>query len=220
MDQTDYTSKEFSGSGAKMIFGESTAEGIAGMGAVALAILGLVNILPAMLVSISIIAVGVALAFEGGAISARYAAYIREAHSKMDATLRWSGISALFLAGAAGIALGILALIGVVPTVLIPVAALVFGAALVLDSGANERLSMMEAHHAEEFKISEHAVKETARASAGVQVLVGIGSIVLGILALIGIHPIVLSLVAMLALGAATLITGAAIGGRMARVFR
>ena len=63
-------------------------------------------------------------------------------------------------------------------------------------------------------------IKETAHASAGIQVLVAIGSIVLGILALLNIYPIVLSLVAMLSIGAVTLLTGAVIGGRMVRTFR
>jgi len=219
MVDMSYTEKAYSESRVKGVFGDSMAEGIAGMGAVALAIIGLANVYPVLLASIAIMTVGVALAFEGGAVSARYSALNGERFTKMDAAAHWGGVAALFLAGASGIALGILSLVGVIPMVLIPVAAIVFGSALMLDSGANERLSGLEARHSETFSVSEDVVKKTARASAGIQVLVGIGSIVLGILALVGIAPLVLSLVVMLSVGAVELLTGVMIGGRMASIF-
>ena len=120
--------------------------GIVGIGAVATAIIGLANVLPQFLASITVIAVGVGLAFEGGAISARYAALISEGLETND-SIRVGGITSLFLGGAAGITLGILALVGVQPITLIPIAAIVFGAAMILDSGTSERLSVLETRH-------------------------------------------------------------------------
>ncbi len=104
--------------------------------------------------------------------------------------------------------------------ILLPAAAIVFGSALILDSGANARLSVLEARHSEEFKSREKTIKETAYASAGIELLVGIGIIVLGIVALNGVYPLMLILVAMLGIGAANLMTGAMIGGRMSSIFR
>ena len=203
----------------KEAFGGSAAEGIIGLGAVALTIIGLANIFPEILVAVAVIAVGVALAFEGGAISARYATLYGEGQSFTERSVRMGGITTLLLAGAAGIALGILSLIGIVPMILVPVSAIVFGAALIMDSGVNERLSVLEAHHSEDYNASMSVVKETARAAAGLQVLGGICGVALGILAVIGIYPLVLSLVALLCIGTVNLLTGATIGGRMVSFF-
>lgn len=206
----------------KEAFEGTTAEGIAGIAAVALAIIGLSNVIPLIVASIASIAVGVALAFEGGALSARYSALfgMGEKGTGTDAPVKWSGVTTLFLAGAAGIALGILSLIGIVPMTLIPIAAIAFGSALILDSGANTRLSVLEARHSEEFKAKKGTIRETAQASAGIAVFVGIASIILGILALIGFSPLVLSLIALLSIGGASTLTGVMIGGRISSVFR
>jgi hypothetical protein len=219
MAEPTYTSKEVSESKIKAAMGSSMTEGFIGIGAVALAIIGLAGVLPVILLAVATIALGVALAFEGGSISARYAALIEEGEAKKDAA-RWGGVTSLFLAGVAGITLGILSLIGIVPGILIPVSAIAFGGALILDSGANERLSRLEAEYSEGFKTSESVMRETARTSAGLQVLVGLGAIALGILALVNVFPLVLSLVAMLSIGTVNLITGTIIGGRMATMFR
>jgi hypothetical protein len=219
---TVHTKEDLWVSHTKKAFSSMTVEGIIGMGAVAATIIGLSNVAPELLASIACIAVGVALAFEGGAISARYSALhgMAEGNTNTDATARWGGMTTLFLAGAVGIALGILSLLGIVSMILLPAAAIVFGSALILDSGANARLSVLEARHSEEFKSREKIIKETAYASAGIELLVGIGSIVLGIVALNGVYPLVLILVAMLGIGAANLMTGAMIGGRMSSIFR
>lgn len=220
MVEPTYTSRGVSESSVKTAKASSMAEGIIGIGAVALAILGLINILPQLMAAIATIAVGVALAFEGGSISARYAALLTEDQSKKEKSTLWSGVTSLFLAGVAGIAMGILALIGTIPNILIPISAIVFGTALILDSGANGRLSQLEARYSESFKASESVLKETARSSAGLQVLVGIAAIALGILALVGFSWLVLSLAAMLSIGVMNLITGTMISSRMATIFR
>ena len=219
MADMTYTEKEYYESRTKGAFSGSMAEGIAGMGAIALAIIGLSNVYPVLLASIAIMAVGVALAFEGGAVSARYSALAKAGTTGKDMAVRWGGVTALFLAGAIGIALGILSLVGLVPMVLMPVAAIVFGSALMMDSGVNERLSVLEASRSEAFNASEDTIRRTARFSAGIQVMVGLGSIVLGILALVGLAPLGLSLIAMLSIGVATLATGTLIGGRLSAIF-
>jgi hypothetical protein len=206
----------------KKAFSSMTVEGIIGIGAVAATIIGLANVAPELLAAIACIAVGVALAFEGGAISARYSTLhgMEEGYTNTDTSAHWGGTSILFLAGAVGIALGILSILRIVPMYLLPVSAIVFGSALILGSGTNARLCALEARHSQEFKSREKTIKNTAYASAGVELLVGIGTIVLGIVALNGVYPLVLSLVALLCIGTTNLLTGALIGGRMSSMFR
>lgn len=204
---------------ARAAFGGTMAESFAGMGAVALAIIGLAHVFPQLLASIASIAVGISLAFEGGAISARYAALIGE-RQPGEGAVGWQGTTSLFMAGAAGIALGILALVNVKPMILIPVAAVVFGAALILDSGANAHLATLEARYGAGSNFRPGLLRESAQESAGTQVLVGVGGVALGIIALTGIAPLVLSLVAMLIIGGANLMSGALIGERLPSTFR
>ncbi len=52
--------------------GSSIAEGLIGLGAVALAVIALANVFPVILLSIAVIAAGTALLFEAGTLSARY----------------------------------------------------------------------------------------------------------------------------------------------------
>lgn len=219
MVEPTYTSKNVSESRVKAAMGSSITEGFIGIGAVALAIIGLAGILPSILVAVATIAIGVALAFEGGSISARYAALLTEGETRKEDATRLGGVTALFLAGVAGIAMGILSLIGIASGILIPVSAIAFGGALILDSGANARLSQLEVSHAE-VKASESIMRETARSSAGLHMVVGLAGIALGILALVNVYPMVLSLVAMLSIGGVNLITGTMVGGRLATIFR
>lgn len=221
METETHAREAFWTSRTREAFRGNTAESLVGLGAAAIAIIGLSRIFPEVLAAVASIAVGVALAFEGGMISARYAALVAgEGAETSEAPMYWGGVTTLFLAGAAGIALGILSLIGVAPMTLIPASVVIFGAALLLDSGANTRLSVLEARYSEELKSKEALIRETAQASAGIQVLVGIAAVIMGILALIGIAPLVLSLASILGIGAANSLTGAMVGGRMSHIFQ
>ncbi|MFZ0932329.1 MAG: hypothetical protein WAN11_27265 [Syntrophobacteraceae bacterium] len=204
----------------RMAAGTSFIEGLVGLAAVALAIIGLAHIYPWLLASISTIALGAAFVFESGAIGARFSALAQDTQGSETASSKWSGITAGFLAGCAGIALGILALLGVEQTVLIPVATIVFGAALIMDSGIRVRLSAMESERFSLQGVGREVAREAASASSGIQVLFGLGGITLGILAVIGISPQTLSLVALLGVGAAVLVVGSLVGGRMMSIYR
>jgi hypothetical protein len=76
----------------------------------ALAIIGFAHIFPWMLASISTIALGAAFVFEAGAVGARFSAVAHEtqASQRTETWGRWSGMTAGFLAGCAGIALRLL----------------------------------------------------------------------------------------------------------------
>lgn len=199
---------------AEVIFGGSTAEAVVGAGAVVLAILGLANIWPGYMASIATIVVGAALLFQGGAIASRYS----DLAQRTGGSEIGGGVSAEILGGAAGIALGILALLGIMPATLTPVAIIVFGGALLIGSAATARLNSLTT-----FRMSERARDVTRGAiemASGTEVLVGIGAIVLGILALLGMAPRTLVLVALLALGAAVLFSGSAVSSRMVSIFK
>ncbi len=209
-----------SGTPPKAAMGASIAEAILGISAVALTIIGLVGVIPDLLLAISTIVIGAALLFEGGAVAARFNALMNQTGSDVGSGAHWGGMTAEFLAGAAGIALGILSLLGVAPAYLLPIAAIVFGVALVLDSGVNTRISSLEAKRMGNFEFSNEVVRESARATAGIQVLVGLAAITLGTLALLGVSPLILTLVAMLCVGSANLLTGSLITARVMKLFQ
>lgn len=205
---------------AKVVAGGSITEALAGLAAVALAILGLTGILPGYLAAIATIAVGVALLAQGGAIAARWSKLVAETpgYEVDPRTELGSGMTAEILGGASAIVLGILALVGVAPYILIPVALLAVGGAMLVGTGATADLGLMRG--ADTSPRLERATREVTVAASGTQMLIGIAAIVLGILALIGIDPLTLSLVGLLATGASILFSGSAISSRMLGILR
>jgi hypothetical protein len=205
---------------AELVGGASGAEAIGGAGAVVLAILGLAGLFPEHLAAVATLAVAVALTFEGGALTTKCRKLIAETTTKSIGAIEvGGGMTAAFLSGLAGIALGILALLGIASNMLMPIAAIVFGAGLLLSSGTTQRLNslaaMVEEHTSHAHDTAREVAREAVSAGVGAQVLVGLGAIVLGILALVGMVPLTLTLVAMLSLGGAALFSGSALTGRM-----
>lgn len=199
--------------------GGSALEALGGIGAVVLAIVGLSGVLPLYMTAIAVIVIGAALLSEGGSLAARFSKLLSESEAgSLGATEIGGGVTVEFLGGAAGIVLGVLSLLGVVPWVLLPVSAVVFGGALLLGAGTTARLNRL----AEKFN-PEHAslvARESLMAATGSQVMIGLAGVILGILALVGLDPVVLTLVAMLSLAAAVLLTGSAVSSRMLSAFQ
>lgn len=194
--------------------GGSTVEALAGAAAVILAILGLANVETGYMLTISVIAIGIALLAEGAAIASRH-------HE--ESTVAEAGMSAEFLGGLAGIVLGVLALLGVQVIPLTAAAVLVFGGALLVGAGAGSELaSTVHPNRA------ETTTRRASMGAAGAKVLVALAVIVLGVLALVGLYnpvalpvnPAVLLLVATLSLGGVLLLSGLAIGSRMFAALR
>jgi len=196
----------------------SITQAVCGVGAAVLAILGLAGILVGYMVSVATIAIGVAFLAEGGAIAARWDDLMREApSSRFDKQSEFGGgLGAEFVAGITGVVLGILALLGLYPAVLIPVAIVVFGGGLLLGSALTMDLGSIGLDYDRGGRMS----RDATRAASGMQVLVGLGAIVLGILALVGFAPGTMSLVALLAIGTSILLSGSAVGTRMMKVLR
>lgn len=199
----------------KTVAGGSTAEAVGGIAAIVLTIIGLAHIMPYAMASISTIVVGAALLLEGGAVAARLADLTR-AEGAAFRTELGGGVSAEVLGGIAGIVLGISALIGFAPLVLVPVANIVFGAALIVGAAVTASVdrTLPTTTHGE-YVSRARATHQLVSAASGTQILVGIAAIVLGILALFGIAPLMLSLVALLVVGASVLLSGSAVGGRV-----
>lgn len=203
------------------VVGGSTAESLAGLGAVVLAILGLIGLLPFALAAIATIAVGAGLLIQGSAISARFNDLRRDARATGTTQVQSNrgSLTIEVLGGIASIVLGILALLGLGTGILLSIAAIVFGGTLLLGAGETSRLAELEAWQAGGDMRSRDVEREAARGAAGSQVFVGIGAVVLGILALIGVGPgLTLVLVALLAVGGSMLLSGAMLGTRMSHM--
>ncbi len=207
---------------ARVVAGGSILETVGGAGAVVLSVLALAGVLPLVFAAIATIAVGAALLFEGGSIVSRYAQLEAETagDTRLANTSLGSGMAAESLGGIAGIVLGILALLGVSPVVLLAAAAIAVGAALLVGTEAVSRLNALEVLGGHVPDKAHRLTRQAVTASSGGQVLAGIGAAVLGILALLSIEPLTLVLVALLTLGASTLLSGSALSGKMITVER
>lgn len=200
---------------AEIVAGESLGEALAAAGALVLAIIGLAGLYPVQLVAIATIAVSAALVIEGGGVAARFRSILAEtAGGKLQASELGGGLSTEILGGAAGVVLGILALLGVAPYTLLGAAAIVLGGAVMLGSITDVKLNAITVHGAQLSDTARAVARNAVSAAATAQALVGAGAIVLGILALLNNHPVVLTLTAMLALGSALLLASSAIGAR------
>ncbi|MEJ2344967.1 MAG: hypothetical protein P8076_02215 [Gammaproteobacteria bacterium] len=206
---------------AEFVTGGSAAEIVGGVAAVVLAILGLAHVAPRFMLTIATIAIGAALLFEGASIAAEYSKLLtRTTESTFEATEMGGGMTAQMAAGIAGVVLGILALLGLDSMILAPAAAIVFGTALAFSSGMISRLNDLKIETSGAHATARKVAREAVSASAGTQVLIGLGTVVLGILALVGIAPMVLSLVALLSVGASVLLSGSAVSGKILAMVR
>lgn len=210
---TTYSSSTMSGEAAS--YG-GFVDALGGIAAIVLAIIGLSGVKPDILVWIGTIVFGAALLIQGGAMLTEYAQI--EVTPEANVATSGGGLSALFLVGVAGIVLGVLALLGVHAPVLTSVAAIAFGAALVVSSSAVWQLltsRSVAARFQARTPMLRVVASEVAAGSAGVQAMAGLAVIVLGILAVSGIFTESLTLIALLAAGAAIVLTGSTLSGTM-----
>ncbi len=198
--------------------GGSFAETIAGAGGVTLAILAIIGVLPMVLGSIAVIAVGVGLFLGGGSIAARSAQLEKGPGGKQARRQIMAGLGMEALAGASGAVLGLLALLGISSLTLMGVAAIVLGGALLLASAATARLET-DLSRMTSSEAPHQTSHEAVSLAAGSDFLVGAGAIVLGILSLTGWAPLTLALVAMLGVGAAGMLNGSALAVRFFAMF-
>ena len=199
------------------------AQAIASIATVILTILGLAHVAPNFLVAIATITFGAALLLHGAAMLGEYARVARQASAATSAILGGGGLSAVLLAGAAGIVLGILALLGISAVELVAIAVIAFGSALILSSNSALRMHFFRLAMAKpdaQRATGDMLAGELLSSSAGTYGLVGLAAIVLGILALAGFAPVVLVLIALLALGGVTVVNGIDLGGVLVSTFQ
>jgi hypothetical protein len=197
----------------KVVSGSSVVETVGGLGAIVLAILGLIGLWPGYMMAISVLALGGALLASGGAVAGRFSRLHRTLSTEWENVDLGGGMTGEVLGGAAAVVLGILALLGVFPLLLSAIAIIVLGAAVLAGSGTTYVVSYLAGAPAD--LRTARVTREATSAAAGIQVLFGIGAAVLGILALVGMMPLLLILIALIALGTSVMVGGAAMSGRM-----
>ena len=203
------------------LLGGTIGGGIIAIAAVVLAIVGLAGVYPRWLLSAATIAVGISFLIEGAAIASRLSDLLHESTAgRVQMSELGGGVTGETLAGIVGIILGILGALNVYPAVVLPVAAIVFGAGLIIGAGANIRINELVVVHREDHPMARNVIRQAVLATTGLQVLVGVGAVVLGIIALAGDYPITLSLVAMLIVAAAFVLSNTAVAGRVMTVLR
>jgi hypothetical protein len=179
-----------------------------------------------MMLPIATIVFGAALLVQGGTMLSEYARIIFPVGAGASAIESFGGgsLAVVFVVGAAGIVLGVLALIGINPAILSAIAIIAFGAAMVLSSNSVMHLQLLKTTLARTGSArfgGEILAGEMASGSAGTQALAGLAAIVLGVLGVIGGgSATVLSLVAILALGATIVLTGSSLSGAVLSFMR
>lgn len=203
--------------------GAALSEAIGGIVAIVLTILGLAHVSPTLLVAIATIAIGVALVLQGGALAGEYARLLVRPGQRQALFADFSGgasWSIELLAGAAGIVLGILALLQVASADLVAIAVIGFGGALVLSCNSSAHLSLAKMMSLGLDQPAQQVAGGVLSGSVGVQAVAGLTAIVLGILALAGFSAVVLVLIALLNLGSFILVNGTALNGTLLAMFK
>ena len=172
----------------------------AGSVGVVAAIAGVAGYSPVLMAAIATIAIGFALLAQGGTLAARWR---NATHISGTERTEAIGIGSEVLGGLAGLALGTLALLRYAPLVVLPVAAIVVGAALLFGGPAQPQIADAAPRSTRRYRVTRDAM----RTSSSVMVMAGVAGIVLGVLGLArGSDVLLLSLIATLAIAASLVV--------------
>ncbi len=189
-------------------------EAAGGIAAIVLGILGLAGIVPATLAAVGVIVIGAALLTEGMAVLAEFAQLSQtDDGSARDVAGAGGGVMLEFLSGIGVIVLGVLALLNVANMTLLAVSIVAVGGTLILAGGMLS--TMATSNLSGQNHTGDQMARNAAAGTRGLEILIGIGGVVLGILALVGINQLTFILVSVLGFGSAILLTGSAITGRL-----
>lgn len=191
----------------------SIVEIIGGLAATVLGIVAVSQVEPAYTASVACLIIGVTLLISGAAVAFGFRNAVGEMTTGRGAPMRLGiGVTTKLLAGLAGIVLGIVALSTLVTWTLLAISALVFGAALLITSDLAMRANYVgEPSQGSAFTAGRGAVF----VAAGLQIAVGLVTLLFGLLALVGIRTVLLSEIAMLIVGVSIFVTGCAVAWRM-----
>jgi len=192
-------------------------DAIGGVATIILAIVALTGVYPQTISSIAVIVFGATLLIQGGTVLSEYEAAMFPVGTASASPQQFGvgGLSTLFLAGVAGIVLGILALLGIAAQTLMAISVVAFGFALLLSSNSLRHLSLLRGYSSQSAAPrtgAELLSGEMASRYAGTQMLAGLAAIVLGIVALV-VNQNILVPAALIVLGAAVALTGSALAG-------
>lgn len=217
MDEMSFEEKK----SAKAVLGDFLGEGLAGIATVILTIVGLSGFSPEVMLSIATIAIGIAFLLEAGAVSMRFPPSLAGKGKEFFEEGLSASVAAEVVGGITGILLGVLSLIGLSRMVLVPVAVIVYGFALVLSSGALLRFNWLLRDEMAESDRRRNVVREAVLTAANFEFLFGLSVVILGIIALSGsMFAVTLNLSALLVLGVSGFLTAASVTEKMSRIFR
>lgn len=195
------------------------ADAIGGIATVILAICGLAGTNPPFMAVIATIVFGAGLLIHSASLRAHYSQALLAPGEEAFSGDGGGGFAGLFVVGAAGVVLGVLALLGVEAGVLSPAATITYGGALVLGGGAARRLQALRhaTATADELTSETMIAGEMACGAANIQALGGLAAMVLGILAVLDNTPndLVFNLAALLTLGVTLILTGTTFNAAM-----
>lgn len=199
---------------AKVLTGGFVGKGFGGLAAIVLSILGLAGLGAPVMACVAAIVIGAAMLWEGGAVLSQFDNVV--SGSTFGSVLKIEAGTLLLLAcGLGGGTLSVLALLGIHRAAMISIAAIVYGAALAAGSSVTYAVELAlpwrEKRPAEAFPGSRAG-------ASGVEILAGLGAVVLGILALSGFAVLPLNLIAALTIGTAVLFSGAVTSSEFMRM--
>lgn len=204
-----------------IIAGGATLKTFGGIAVAILAILALIGLIPAVLVAIGGIVFGAAILLEGLSITSQYNQLAHQIAIDRSERVEVGGSGGVeLLVGLAAIALGILSLLGVDASVLIPALIIAGGVGLILSAGSLQRLNDLNLSLFVDSDLGRRIGRNSMMGGEVAQVLGGLGAVVLGILSLVIIAPTAaegfgtLPQVGLLVLGVASAISGAALAGK------
>jgi hypothetical protein len=194
-------------------------EGAAGIAVIVLAIIALAGVSAEALTSIAAIVIGVGLMVQAFNSAAEHSKMMTaNAATSAHAAADFGGdVMVDCMCGLTGIVLGILALVGMNAAHLLPPALIVFGGALLVSGAvsARPRTLAMSGSGSEAMSVTYQG----SAAAGGMEILIGLAAIVLGILSLLTTGTWVLVLVGFIAVGAAMLLVSATFSGAVMRLF-
>jgi hypothetical protein len=212
---------------AALTAGGSGLKTIGGIAVVALAVLALIGVVPALLSAIAGIVFGAAMLLEGLAISSEYSTLARYVASGRSEIAEFGGgLGVEMLVGVAAIALGVLTLLGIDASTLLPALIIAGGAGLMLSAGTMQRLNDLQLATSGHDDMARRVTHEAMTGAVAAETLGGIAAVVLGILALVATAPAAaagfgtLPQVGLLVLGVATVFSGGALAGKATRFYR
>jgi len=205
----------------RVVITGSTTEALGGATAAVLALIGLAGTDPLSMAAVASIALGAVFLVSSGLFAAEYRKVMNHTESTPWSAAEYGGgLGAQAVAGIAAIMLGILALLGINPYILLSTTAIVLGAGLLFGSGVVARMAAVRPERQETADAySGRLTKQVATGASGGQSIIGFGAALLGLLGLLNFTPLLLVLTALLGLGLISLVSGSAMAGRVLSLF-